>query len=338
MYNISIRGIYATALVKFAIDNGLKIVNPTLKQKERFSIKENNQIEADIYIIPNYNDLNRIFLIGKNEPLKYFIEILRKNFLDLITWKKEKIINQYIKTILLRIKEDIEFYEIEFPAISKKKLDEIRESVVFTLPYHHSLRAGGQNISEMISFIEKLVYEKLIDSNIILKLFSENLKNMLPKMNQLVRIQHVKLNGRIINLTPGKVIYNNGNKIILKRKFKSEGIYNGLGIKKNVGDYALTEISRENWFVYSKYYNFMNNLKGEYYSICTPIEIYENYIRYVDLGIDIVKLPNNSPKVVDIEELEEAYEKGIISEWLKEKAHKEVEEILNTIQKRYNKA
>jgi protein associated with RNAse G/E len=157
---------------------------------------------------------------------------------------------------------------------------------------------------------------------------------MLPKINQLVRIQHVKLNGRIINLTPGKVIYRNGNKIILKRKFKSEGIYNGLGIKKNIGDYALTEISRENWFVYSKYYNFMNNLKGEYYSICTPIEIYENYIRYVDLGIDIIKIPNNPPKVIDIEELEEAYKKGIISQWLKEKAHKEVEEILNTIQKK----
>jgi predicted RNA-binding protein associated with RNAse of E/G family len=78
----------------------------------------------------------------------------------------------------------------------------------------------------------------------------------------------------------------------------------------------------------------MNNLKGEYYSICTPIEIYENYIRYVDLGIDIIKIPNNPPKVIDIEELEEAYKKGIISQWLKEKAHKEVEEILNTIQKK----
>ena len=94
MYSISIRGIYATALVKFAIDNGLKIVNPTIKQKERFSIKENNQNEADIYIIPNHNDLNRIFLIGKNESIKFFIEILRKNFLDLIIWKKEKILNQ----------------------------------------------------------------------------------------------------------------------------------------------------------------------------------------------------------------------------------------------------
>jgi protein associated with RNAse G/E len=333
VYNINIRGIYATALVKFAIDNGLKIVNPTIKQKERFSIKENNFSEVDIYITCNYNDLNRVFLIGKSKPLKFFIEILRKNFFDLIIWKKEKILNQYIKMVPLKIREDIEFYEIEIPAISKKKLDEIRGSVIFTLPYHHSLRAGGQNISEMVSFIEKLVHEKLINGNTISKLFSENFNDMLPKINQLVRIQHVKLNGRIINLTPGKVIYRNGNKIILKRKFKSEGIYNGLGIKKNIGDYALTYISRENWFIHSKYYNFMNEIKGEYYSICTPIEIYENYIRYVDLGIDIVKIPNNPPRVIDIEEIEEAYKKEIISEWLKEKAHKEVEEILNTIQK-----
>ncbi len=213
-------------------------------------------------------------------------------------------------------------------------MDEIRGSVIFTLPYHHYLKACGQNVSEMVSFIEKIVSEKLINENIILDKFLENIKNMLPRMNQLIKIQHVKLDGRIISLTPGKVIYRNNNKIILKRKFKSEGIYDGLGIKKDIGDYALTEISRENFFTYSKYYSFMNNLKGEYYSICTPIEIYENYVRYVDLGIDVIKIPNNPPKIIDVEEMEEAYKKGIISEWLKEKAYKEAEEILNIIQKK----
>ncbi len=66
-----------------------------------------------------------------------------------------------------------------------------------------------------------------------------------------------------------------------------------------------------------RYYDRNGNLKGEYYNINTPVEIYPpDEARYVDLEVDIVKWPDGKKEIVDKDKLAAHYEDGIITEKL----------------------
>lgn len=74
------------------------------------------------------------------------------------------------------------------------------------------------------------------------------------------------------------------------------------------------------WWVHFSYFSQDGRLKGEIYSINTPAEFYKDYIRYIDLEIDVVKFPFGQIRVIDREELNEKVSRGIINKDLACKA------------------
>ena len=223
--------------------------------------------------------------------------------------------------------EKIALITITSPA--KQVLDTIRSEVVATIPGHHSYKALGGELSNIVDYAEKLVENEWITPEHagkgVLYYIAEKLKN-----NKRIELIHVKPDGTAIRLTPGKpesvVVKNNHIIVELKRIIKTPGVYDGLKIEKEPGDYDIVRIDSSSWTIIHKYHDRYGNLKGEYININTPPEIGVDKIIYQDLALDIVKKPDGTIQLTDIEEYGKLVRDGIITKYIHEKVLEILEE------------
>ncbi|MEM2936601.1 MAG: DUF402 domain-containing protein, partial [Candidatus Bathyarchaeia archaeon] len=104
--------------------------------------------------------------------------------------------------------------------------------------------------------------------------------------------------------------------IRFRRNFEREGTYDGLGTRKEPGDYAVTEARVGDWSFKTSYFSKNGRYKGTYVNLNTPIEFYPRGIRYVDLEVDICLWPNGEVRILDEEKLEAAAAEGLVTEKL----------------------
>lgn len=249
-------------------------------------------------------------------------------------------LNNIIDSSRKEIDQPVALYEGEHISIigltseAKKKLDYYRKLVIPTIDGHHSLKTLGDTLSEIVDFSEKLL-EQGISGEIINKAINEYIlsKNKPPTK---IRIQHIKPNGETLFLTPGilyeRIVQDNGEKLIIRREFKSPGVYDGLNIEKKPGDIDYMVVEPGSWMISHNYYRGDTWL-GSYININTPPEILPRLIKAHDLLIDIIVKPGEEPEIIDREELEALYKAGIIPEKLYIKALETGEKALSTIEK-----
>jgi Ribonuclease G/E len=218
----------------------------------------------------------------------------------------------------------------EFPGGAKEKLDEIRSKVTATIAGHHKYKAGGEITVD--SKEETLKVEREDKG-----LYKADLSCM-PSVGAMLTIEHVKINGEVMILGRGKVVSSDPKKGIVKveRKITPGGRYDGLDMEKEEGDRALTEFREGSWSYKTCYYSRLARLKGEYYNINTPLEIYPDRIRYVDLEIDVVWVQGQA-KILDREKLLKSVEKGYIGDELASKAQTVAETIAKELEKEKKK-
>ncbi|MHA2060776.1 MAG: ribonuclease E/G [Candidatus Sifarchaeia archaeon] len=212
---------------------------------------------------------------------------------------------------------------LEFPNLSKVKLDELRSEVVATVRNHHQLKVMGHDLSLLVDFGERILAKLPEHYAIINEAADFTFFEIFPSLDSEVCIDHVKFNGRTIFLSPGYVIKSDPNerKLLLKRMFKAGRKFDGLDLPKEAGDYGVMEIKEGEFFVKTTYFSRDGIYKGEYFNINTPVEVYPGLypephrIRYVDLEVDLVRTEDFT-RVIDLEKLEYAKEESIISEQL----------------------
>jgi protein associated with RNAse G/E len=305
---LRIRGIYATALTKFFLDRGFKVALPSGSMAERFAGWDGfDALQAPDVQILDLENKQGILMEGEEQVLQALLTRVRSEFFDAVTRSKAK-----------------DAIEIEFPLASKSHLDEIRSTVLLTLPLHHRLKIIAP---ERVDFIEQEVLPRQPDMKVSL---SRNLEREIIwngyERGKEIAIEHVKLDGRVFHLSEGEVVEADftTKKLVLKRfKFRGRSSYDGLGIPKQEGDYAVSEILGGNWYYRHAYYRMQGERIGTYYNINTPVEFYPTRIRYVDLEVDVVHFPDGKVEVVDEGKLEEQFEQGYLSEKMREKAIKE---------------
>jgi Ribonuclease G/E len=227
---------------------------------------------------------------------------------------------------------------LEFPSLSKTKLDEIRNEVVATVRNHHQLKAMGHDLSLLVDFGERIL-AKLPEHHVIINEAADfTFFDIFPELGSEVCIDHVKLSGRTIFLSPGYIVKSDPNerKLILKRMFKAGRKFDGLDLPKEAGDYGITEIIEREFFIKTTYYSRDDIYKGEYFNINTPVEIYPGLypephrIRYVDLEVDLIRTKDFT-RVIDLEKLEYAKEEAIISEQLFNLAMEKMSQLKNML-------
>ncbi|BFI74708.1 DUF402 domain-containing protein [Sulfurisphaera ohwakuensis] len=205
-----------------------------------------------------------------------------------------------------------DFIKVTVSLEDKIMLDEIRKKVLpNTIKFHHMLKMSFSNEVDEIEQTS-MNNEELLD-----KLITEYMK-----------IEHIKPDGRKFELKEGKVIYKEVNSdyyiVRLMRVFSREGIYDGLNVKKEEGDYDIVEFDSRKWYQIHRYYNKDGKLKGIYVNISTPPELLRGKLRYLDLEVDVVKV-GDEVRIIDLEELEK--NKEIIGETMYKKIFTIIEEV-----------
>ena len=145
--------------------------------------------------------------------------------------------------------------------------------------------------------------------------------------NKYLKIEHVKEHPVVLG--DAEVVEFTPPTLSLKRTFYGKGYYDGLDVEKEPKDYAITEIEEGRWYLVHRYYSKDGTLKGSYYNICTPVEIYRDKIRYCDLEIDVVEDIDGNRKVIEEGKLKDAVEEERITKKLGDKALEVAEKLVN---------
>jgi protein associated with RNAse G/E len=222
--------------------------------------------------------------------------------------------------------------EIEFPSEAKKALDEIRNRVLPTVPGHHHFRIVA---SDYVNLIEEKTLSghpetrgsagRGMEKSLIWGAYLEGRE---------IKIEHVKIDGQAIFLSEGAVLEKDFDRrrLVLKRsRFKGRTRYDGLGIEKREGDYAVSEIQEGFWHYQHTYFRSDGTLIGRYVNINTPVEFYPDRVRYVDLEVDVVQMPEGRVFITDEAELEERFREGYLSAELVETAKRAALQRLETL-------
>lgn len=196
--------------------------------------------------------------------LQHEIQILRQELLKLESHPDEGIPGKLLAGQTTVI--------IEFPGGSKQSLDRWRARLIPTEPRYHQRQVQPRDQTE-------------------------------PSVGQRITIEHVKVKNELSVTITGQVLHAAPQHITVRREIKSPGLYDGLNIPKEPGDYAVTEFRHDSWYYETRYYRRDGTLKGIYVNINTPIEFYADRVRYVDLEIDVVQRPGELAQIIDESDL-----------------------------------
>ncbi|MCX8170724.1 MAG: DUF402 domain-containing protein, partial [Candidatus Bathyarchaeota archaeon] len=302
MFKVKVRGIYSTALTRILLENGFKIVQPSATIRERFKLtpSPDDCSQPDLEINDRF-DKQGVHVTGDSAAAEKFISVLL-NFLDDVIIRRrlpsmpihlnDSISLENLSDILTEVNSltphQIVNVDVEFPGISKRRLDEIRSKVAPTLNGHHYYKVYGGKAAAMVEMAEKML-ERGYPAKDIEDLFRECVLREYPYKGSKLNIEHVKISGRVFHLGEAKIAEFNeeDQRIILLRVFSTQGVYDGLKVLKEIGDYAITKMKINGLYFQTSYFSRDGEYKGTYVNINTPIEIYPGKIRYVDLEVDV---------------------------------------------------
>jgi len=228
--------------------------------------------------------------------------------------------------------EGAHFVNAEFPALSKKRLDAIRKTVAPTIDGHHQYKASGYRVSTALGMAEKLL-EKGYSQADVNDLLRQTIETEFPNVDSWIKIEHVKLDGKVFHLGPALVEAFDQDKgfIRFRRVFKRPGVYDGLKTLKEPDDYAITEAEIDEWHFKTQYFSKEGQTKGTYINLNTPMELYPYAIRYIDLEADICIWPDGRVETLDMEKLEEALKKGLVTEKLVAIVKEKISQIIRDV-------
>lgn len=221
---------------------------------------------------------------------------------------------------------------VRLSSVDKAVLDRIRDTVVPTIELHHSVKSLAPGFSAVVDYAEKLK-ARGVDSGLLSEALLEMIGESLVSSRS-VKLVHVKPDGTVVELSRGEVknAYMDQGRLIVvvERRVRSHGVYDGLGVEKEPGDRIVTEIDTSSWLIKHTYYSRSGEVKGVYINVNTPPEVSEDSIVYLDLEVDVVRRPGEKPRIIDEEELRKALEAGIITEKLYREAMEKARKALGS--------
>jgi hypothetical protein len=303
---VKIRGIYTTGLTKLLLDSRCSIVDPSREVLSRFGIEFSRSPTIDVSILDR-SDRQGVILEGDPERTAEVMEALRNSLLDVIS-----------RRVTPPENKDTAIYDVEFPFLSKASLDRMRGEVVPTMDGHHRFRIIASEYVDLVEReVEKYPFKRgKMEQAVKRRLILDPLER-----GKDLKIEHVKPEGKVIQLKGGEItsLSDDKKEMLIHRALKG-GRYDGLSLAIEKGDYAITSVREGDWLVKHSYYSVKGDLKGEYWNINTPVELYPEKIRYVDLHVDVVMKGGGRPEIIDRVQLEGLVEKGYIKRELSLKA------------------
>jgi Ribonuclease G/E len=234
--------------------------------------------------------------------------------------------------------------DIEFPSEVKDALDKTRAKIKPTLTRHHFYKSAGY--AALVDLAEMMIEDRPEERNYVTAKLEKVVSRNLPRVDDSINIEHVKLDGRNIVLARGRVAETTSKGFIIRRQFRhtnrklkmSQEAYENVDVVSSEGDYALTQVVPGALTLVTNYYSRAGNLKGTYVNVNTGVEIYPSNgnspgrIRYVDLEIDVVKAPiTENPRIIDQHLLKRAVQRGFITQEMAEQSRSRAQSICDEL-------
>jgi hypothetical protein len=203
---------------------------------------------------------------------------------------------------------------------SRFELDDVRGDVVATMPGHHRIKAGAEAASAAVDFVEAICGTEatVADGDMPFEVVTRQFG---PQAGDSLAIDHGKPDGRLVELGEGEVAeWDSSGTVTVRREMSPGGTYDALGTDREAGDVAVTKFKEGRWWYATVYRDADGERKGTYVNVCTPVEIFPDAVRYVDLHVDVVKHGDGSVERVDDDELDAAEAAGNVPADLAEKA------------------
>ncbi|MEO3993452.1 MAG: DUF402 domain-containing protein [Desulfurococcaceae archaeon TW002] len=293
-------------------------------------IRNRNRISELIDISAKYVREGYSIRWRSNADEANLLEIMSE--LEELSRKYEELVKKVQKAPLLEVVyegESAKFYELTYN--SKIFLDNVRKEVCPTIFLHHLFKSFDARDSSLVGLLDILSAKVSRDeeNKLIFKWFLSELRERKEAI-----IEHEKASGKVVfmkGLISG-VLEEEAPTLVLKRIIKTQGIYDGLNIPKEVGDVALTTAKMGDWHIKHEYFNKKGEFKGAYISFNTPAEIlYTGRIRYIDLEVDLVRVGNAGCKLTDTKTFHELLAEGIITQDILEKLITEFDKVFQDV-------
>ncbi|PSQ44061.1 RNA-binding protein [Halobacteriales archaeon SW_7_68_16] len=194
-------------------------------------------------------------------------------------------------------------------------LDEERRAVTATTAGHHRIKAGSTAASLAVDLVEGICGSG--DGDLPFPAVADTFG---PAVGDDLRIDHGKPDGRLFSLGTGEVMSRDGEGVTIRREIRGEGTYDGLGTPREPGDVALTKLQEGRAWYPTSYRGADGTRKGRYVNVCTPVEIFPDAARYVDLHVDVIDYPDGGVEIIDGDELAAAVDAGHVSGALADRA------------------
>jgi len=218
---------------------------------------------------------------------------------------------------------------------SRFALDGVRREVTATMAGHHRIKAGDRRASTAVDFVEAVCGSDGTsaggsgDGEFP---FGAVVDQFGPRQGDLVALEHGKPDGDLYVLGRGEVTdVEPSGKATVRRRTSGRGTYDALGTPREAGDTATTRLKEGRWWYATAYRGEDGERKGTYVNVCTPVEVFPDAIRYVDLYVDVVKYPDGTVEVVDEHELADAVEAGYVPPDLAGKAREVAGNVENAL-------
>ncbi|NWF94657.1 MAG: ribonuclease E/G [Candidatus Thorarchaeota archaeon] len=234
--------------------------------------------------------------------------------------------------------------DIEFPSEVKQALDKTRAKIKPTIDHHHFYKSAGY--APLVDFAELMIEDRPSERQYITSKLEKIIRLDMPKPDDTIDIEHVKLDGRAIVLSRGRVLDSTPSLITVRRHFRFtsrklkivDEYPDEVGALRDEGDYAVTKAIPGSMTLTTDYYSKNDVHKGSYININTGVEVYPSNagnpsrIRYVDLEIDVICLPNRGEvKVIDQHLLTRAVQRGFITKEMAQTARLKAEAVYTNL-------
>ncbi|SDX89427.1 DUF402 domain-containing protein [Halopenitus persicus] len=243
---------------------------------------------------------------------------------------------------------------------SRFALDDRRRAVTTTMPGHHRVKAGSDGASAGVDFVEAFCSPETLASGPVSDgdsgaaetdgdedtgededtggddvdfPFGVVTETFGPLVGDRVRIAHGKPAGHLVVLGDGEVTDRDADagQITVERAMTAGGTYDALEVPRESGDVATTTFTEGRWWYPTTYRDDAGDLKGTYLNVCTPVEVFPETVRYVDLHVDVIKHADGTVERVDDDELDAAVAAGTVPEPLAERARSVAASIENAL-------
>jgi Ribonuclease G/E len=236
--------------------------------------------------------------------------------------------------------------DIEFPLEVKNALDKTRAKIKPTIARHHFYKSAGY--ASLVDLAEMIIEDRPEERSYVTSKLEKVVSRDLPRVDDSINIEHVKLDGRNIVLARGRVAETTSRGFTIRRQFRhtnrklkmTQDSYEAVDVASSEGDYAMTLVVPGALSLVTNYYSREGHLKGTYVNVNTGVEVYPSNgnspgrIRYIDLEIDVVKAPiTEEPRIIDQHLLKKAVQRGFITNEMADQSRSKAQVLFDELKK-----